>query len=162
MTDELRAKFEEWWEENYFYVHEKLASLKEYAWMGWQAAHASRDAEVEAAKIEISDGLRKLPALWRQIEQSDEPQTEFDKGYEQANRECADNLDAAIEAVAPMLASARLPEVPNEMMLIAAREWSAKKYGKPIGNEDATGCWQAMFAAASKPETEYYTRRNEC
>lgn len=46
--DELRAKFEARWEENYFYVHEKLASLKEYAWREWQAAHASRDAEVEA------------------------------------------------------------------------------------------------------------------
>jgi len=47
-TGELRAKFEAWWKENYWYVDENLSSLKHYAWMGWLAAHASRDAEVEA------------------------------------------------------------------------------------------------------------------
>lgn len=56
-TDDLRAKFEAWWKENYWYVDGKLSSLKHYAWMGWLAAHASRDAEVEA--------LRKDAARYR-------------------------------------------------------------------------------------------------
>ena len=37
---------------------------------------------------------------------------------------------------------------PTEAMLVAARDWSYKKYGKPIGNDAATGCWKAMLAAA--------------
>lgn len=37
---------------------------------------------------------------------------------------------------------------PNEAMLNAARDWSYKKYGKPIGNDAAIGCWQAMLSAA--------------
>lgn len=52
----------------------------------------------------------------------------------------------------PMLASARVPNDPTEEMLVAARDWSHRKYGKPIGNDAATGCWQAMLAAAPKPE----------
>ena len=38
--------------------------------------------------------------------------------------------------------------VPTEAMLIAARDWSQKKYGKPIGDDAAIGCWNAMSAAA--------------
>jgi hypothetical protein len=34
---------------------------------------------------------------------------------------------------------------PTEAMLIAARDWSYAKYGKPIGNDAAIGCWQAMI-----------------
>ena len=41
---------------------------------------------------------------------------------------------------------------PTEAMLNAARDWSREKYGKPIGNDAAIGCWQAMFAAASLSE----------
>lgn len=40
MTDELKAEreaFEKWWAENFSYVNEKLASLKQYAWFAWQA-----------------------------------------------------------------------------------------------------------------------------
>lgn len=40
---------------------------------------------------------------------------------------------------------------PTEDMLIAARDWSANKYGKPIGNDAAIGCWKAMAAAAPLP-----------
>jgi hypothetical protein len=36
---------------------------------------------------------------------------------------------------------------PTQQMLDAARDWSAKKYGKPIGRDAAIGCWQAMHAA---------------
>lgn len=44
-------------------------------------------------------------------------------------------------------ASARPLFVPNEAMLNAARDWSHEKFGKPIGNDAATGCWQAMYTA---------------
>jgi hypothetical protein len=37
---------------------------------------------------------------------------------------------------------------PTQEMLDAAREWSAKRYGKPLENDEAIGCWQAMCAAA--------------
>lgn len=40
------------------------------------------------------------------------------------------------------------PREPTEAMLNAARDWSYTKYGKPIGNDAAIGCWQAMFDAA--------------
>jgi hypothetical protein len=41
-----------------------------------------------------------LPAKWRVIEDNGEPQTEFDKGYEQASQECADELDATFNGAA--------------------------------------------------------------
>lgn len=37
---------------------------------------------------------------------------------------------------------------PTEEMLTAAADWSRAKYGKPIGNADAIGCWKAMAAVA--------------
>jgi hypothetical protein len=43
---------------------------------------------------------------------------------------------------------AQAPMRPTEAMLNAARDWSYKKYGKPIGNDAAIGCWQAMQAVA--------------
>jgi hypothetical protein len=39
------------------------------------------------------------------------------------------------------------PEQPTEEMLNEARDWSYKKYGKPIGNDAAIGCWQVMYRA---------------
>ena len=47
-----------------------------------------------------------------------------------------------------------VPREPTEAMLIAARDWSYAKYGKPIGNDAATGCWGAMLAAAPQPGKE--------
>lgn len=41
---------------------------------------------------------------------------------------------------------------PTEKQLNAARDWSRDKYGKPIGNEAAMGCWQTMFDALTPPE----------
>ena len=34
-------------------------------------------------------------------------------------------------------------------MLEAARDWSRTKYGKPIGSDAATGCWQTMLDAVT-------------
>lgn len=43
------------------------------------------------------------------------------------------------------------PIEPTDDMLNAARDWSDKKYGKPIGNDAAVGCFQAMLEAAPPP-----------
>lgn len=39
---------------------------------------------------------------------------------------------------------------PTSEQLNAAREWSLEKYGKPIGNEAAIGCWKAMIEVIIK------------
>lgn len=52
MTDELRAKFEAWYVENAFDYPSNPIGSRECGlqWKAWQAAHASRDAEVEALR----------------------------------------------------------------------------------------------------------------
>jgi hypothetical protein len=40
---------------------------------------------------------------------------------------------------------------PTEGMLVAARDWSYKKYGQPIGNDAAIGCFSSMIDAAGQP-----------
>ena len=59
----------------------------------------------------------------------------------------ADELEAAL-SVAQGQGCVMVPRVPTEAMLNAARDWSHKKFGRPIGNEDATGCYTAMLSAA--------------
>lgn len=99
-------------------------------------------------------------------EQSPAPAQEFDRWHEEwmgpvTGNECFDQLretrrqykDIARAAWNAALASAPQEQVaqdhlPTEAMLIAARDWSAKKYGKPIGDDAARGCWNAMLAAA--------------
>lgn len=44
------------------------------------------------------------------------------------------------------------PREPTDEMLIGARDWSIQRYGRGVGNDDATGCWHAMYDAA--PEWE--------
>lgn len=39
-------------------------------------------------------------------------------------------------------------EVPTQPMLRAARDWSYEKYGMPIGDDAANGCWKVMHKAA--------------
>ena len=41
---------------------------------------------------------------------------------------------------------------PDDHMLNAARDWSYKKYGQPIGNDAAIGCWAALIDAAKEPK----------
>jgi hypothetical protein len=43
---------------------------------------------------------------------------------------------------------AAVPDNPTEEMLNAARDWSYKKYGKPIGNDAAIGCWKEIMDKA--------------
>lgn len=56
-TDELRAKFDAWWnsDEPTPTFNCRLDSPLRWALAGWYAAHASRDAEVEALKKRIED-----------------------------------------------------------------------------------------------------------
>lgn len=42
-----------------------------------------------------------------------------------------------------------VPKEPTEPMLNAARDWSAQKYGKPVGNDGAIGCYRSMIAAST-------------
>jgi hypothetical protein len=47
-----------------------------------------------------------------------------------------------------------VPREPTREMHEAARDWSAKKYGKPIGNEASLECYRAMISASPAPSTE--------
>jgi hypothetical protein len=53
-----------------------------------------------------------------------------------------------------MAGHARVPVLPTDAMLDAARDWSYKKYGKPIGNDAAIGCWTAMLTASKERNNE--------
>jgi len=44
-----------------------------------------------------------------------------------------------------------VPYDPTTDMLKAAQYWSSRKYGKPIGNDAAIGCYHAMLAVSPKP-----------
>jgi hypothetical protein len=58
--------------------------------------------------------------------------------------------DSVLRSKVPELVLARLtPSEPTEAMLTAAHDWSYAKYGKPIGNDAAIGCWRAMRDAAA-------------
>lgn len=62
---------------------------------------------------------------------------------------CGDFARAALTAAAQVRERApHMPLEPTENMLHAARDWSAEKYGKPIGSDAARGCWRAMYQAA--------------
>jgi hypothetical protein len=54
--------------------------------------------------------------------------------------DCMRSARAAIEAM----------REPTEAMENAARDWSAAKYGKPIGKDASNGCWQCQINAALK------------
>lgn len=52
-----------------------------------------------------------------------------------------------------------VPRKPTEEMLNAARDWSLKKYGKPVGHDGTQGCWKAMYdAAPSSPDDDALER----
>lgn len=73
------------------------------------------------------------------------------------NAECADKIAVLIEATPPAPAPdgwVMVPREPTEAMHDAARDWSAKKYGKPIGLDASDGCYRAMIAAAPAAPTE--------
>lgn len=61
---------------------------------------ATRDVAefLSAQPASVPDGIYTLPTLWRTVDPGDEAQSEFDKGYEQASRECADELESMLAA----------------------------------------------------------------
>ena len=80
--------------------------------------------------------MRKLDAVVRQL------------GIE-------DSIETPADAVAKLQAEIMRMRLiihakPNQAMLEAARDWSAAKYGKPIGDDAARGCWVSMISAAVK------------
>jgi hypothetical protein len=62
--------------------------------------------------------------------------------------ECASD-DPAAKATFDGGPTAEMPREPTEAMLNAARDWSQAKYGKPIGNDAAIGCWKVMFDSSA-------------
>lgn len=104
--------------------------------------------ELEAREAGINNGLDGLPRICPDVHRGAE---RFWYGGYDDGVGIARAADAA--AGLPVhLQWQSVPYVPTEQMLDAARDWSAAKYGKPIGNDAAIGCWQAMFAAASGDE----------
>ena len=103
------------------------------------------DAAPRAEGVDLS-ALKSLPALWRQREDNGEEYTEFDKGYEQASNECADQLEAALTAAAPKVAAPqaeagevwqfleRFPEVNmanfNDDDVAALNQWGIEAYDR--------------------------------
>jgi len=64
---------------------------------------------------------------------------------------CRNLTDDLISSVSSAISGmAIVPVEPTEAMLVAARDWSHKKYSKPIGNDAAQGCWKAMLAATKE------------
>ena len=64
-------------------------------------------------------------------------------------RELTADLNSAADLIRQMAERQDAPiAIPTREMLMAARDWSIKKYEKAIGNDAAEGCWRAMLAAA--------------
>ena len=85
-------------------------------------------------------------------------QAEINKEREQATEyyaEC-EYLKAEITELKQKLARYEnpdyvlVPRIPTDEMLVGARDWSYKKYGKPVGNDGANGCYKAMIKAVEK------------
>ena len=62
----------------------------------------------------------------------------WEKVHDQAKEDYRAVAIAAINAM----------RAPTDAMHSAARDWSDKRYGKPIGQDASTGCWRAMIDAA--------------
>jgi hypothetical protein len=61
----------------------------------------------------------------------------------------ASRTDALVNSYAIFLARVAIEAMrePTASMLIGARDWSLKKNGQGVGDDQATGCWQAMLDA---------------
>ena len=56
-----------------------------------------------------------------------------------------------------------VPVEPTPEMLYAARDWSIQKNGIAVGNDQASGCYRAMLAAAPvPPQREPHCRCRAC
>jgi len=68
--------------------------------------------------------------------------------------ECPQEVRDAINYCYSLLLDSGQQAEPTEAMLNAARDWSKAKYGIPIGNDAAIGCWKAMYAALAGHQSE--------
>ena len=59
----------------------------------------------------------------------------------------AEGMRETLEEIIKVMPTVFVAE-PTPAMLDAARDWSKKKFGTPIGDDDAIGCWKAMASAA--------------
>lgn len=83
----------------------------------------------------LDDGFSHAPHYWAKLSESEK------------QRECMRGALAALNAGGYVI----VPKEPTEAMHDAARDWSDKKYGKPIGLDGSTGCYKAMLYAVSSP-----------
>lgn len=60
------------------------------------SASPAKVGDRQPSIIRNYDDIHALPALWRGREDSCEEETEFDKGFQQASDECAENLENAL------------------------------------------------------------------
>jgi len=98
-------------------------------------------------------------AIEHQLIQSKRPSEEW---YKRKLEEIGDTEPAVMGALtaepspSPPTAteSVVVPREPTEAMLDAARDWSQKQYGKPIGNTAASGCYRAMLRAAERKDAK--------
>lgn len=69
---------------------------------------------------------------------------------------CANEVAEVANLIRAFFAASRLvvaPEEPTQAMHDAARDWSYKVYGKPIGIDASLGCYRAMIAAIAAAKT---------
>lgn len=62
--------------------------------------------------------------------------------------------EADVTNQSPQEGMVLVPREPTPAMLKAARDWSCDFYGKPIGHDDASGCYRAMIAASSHSQEQ--------
>ena len=100
------------------------------------------DAEIRVAMLEAAMDIHYGADVWR----------DFEEGYiAQACSRVYAALTAAILAMEARGYKVTGPEA-TEKMDIAARDWSATKFGKPIGSDASRGCWEIQHSAAPKWE----------
>lgn len=63
-----------------------------------------------------------------------------------------DAMESAIQAYLEAVGGVVVPKEPTDAMHNAARDWSNRKYGKPIGIDASDGCYRAMITAAQEEE----------
>lgn len=134
---------------------EALEAVSEGAVIVSQARHLQIASELISARGELQD-IEDMFSDGQGDDEGSQVLPDFEDGMSTSSKVEAclhllerrrDVIDAPDDALSRR-ASKAAPAHPTEAMLDAARDWSDAKYGKPIGNDAAIGCWNAMLAAA--------------